>query len=70
MKTNHRLSENVLKYRKAAKRRENIQLAIVIALIAIIGNLGVFLAFNLMDSAYEQRAKAAGYKLPATEIRK
>lgn len=70
MKYNYRLSQRIINCRKRAKMRENIKLGIVIALIAIIGNLTVFWAVNLWDRAYEERAAAAGYELPINQVRK
>jgi hypothetical protein len=63
------ISQQIIKRRKEEKRRENIKDAILIALIIIIGNLVAFWSFNLMDRAYEERAAAAGYKLPTSQMR-
>ena len=70
MKTNHYLSQKIINRRKSLKTRENIKVAIIIALVAIIGNLGVLWALNQFDKAYEQRAKLAGYELPVNQVRK
>lgn len=70
MKYNYRLSQKIINFLKREKMRENIKTAIVIALIGIIGNLGLFWAFNLYDRAYEERAEAAGYELPVNQVRK
>lgn len=67
---NYKLSQNVLKWRRAQEKRENIKSLVAIILIAIIGNLAVLWAFQLFDQAYENRAAAAGYELPQSEMRK
>jgi hypothetical protein len=69
MKYDYKLSRNVLKWRRTQKNQKNIKSIVAIILIAIIGNLAVLWAFQLFDQAYENRAAAAGYELPKSEMR-